>query len=84
MLVAKKRIRLDREVLAWMNEALAQERVSLLPLTPAVAAMGMNLGMSLHGDPGDQLIAATAILEGAVLVTRDEKLRGCSAVRTVW
>jgi PIN domain nuclease of toxin-antitoxin system len=84
VLVSKKRIHLDREVLTWMNEALALDRVSLVALTPAVAAMAMNLRATLHGDPGDRLIAATAILEGATLVTRDEKLQACSAIRTVW
>ncbi len=82
LLISKGRLSLDRDLLEWMTDALAVPRVELLPLTPAVAVRAMNL--ELHGDPGDRLIAATANLHDAVLVTKDEKLRTHSVVRTLW
>jgi len=36
------------------------------------------------GDPADRLIAATAVLESAALVTKDDRIRGFADVRTVW
>jgi PIN domain nuclease of toxin-antitoxin system len=54
-----------------------------MPLTPAVAVKATMLGR-FHGDPADRLIVATAILESAVLVTKDQRIRRYEAVSTVW
>lgn len=35
-------------------------------------------------DPADKLIGATARADGLVLVTRDEKMRGSSLLKTIW
>jgi PIN domain nuclease of toxin-antitoxin system len=82
MLVRKGRIELDREPGEWMEEALAEPRLDLLPLTPQVAALGSTLDM--HGDPGDRIIAATAILTGSTLVTKDAQLRRHASLKTLW
>jgi len=42
--VAKGRITLDREVLDWLEQALALPRVELLPLTPLIAVKATQLG----------------------------------------
>jgi len=81
--VAKGRITLDRGTLEWLQQALSAPRVELLPLTPAVAVKGTMLGR-FHGDPADRLIVATAILESAVLVTKDQRIRKYEAVSTIW
>ncbi len=81
--VAKGRITLDRGTLEWLQQALSAPRVELLPLTPAVAVKATMLGR-FHGDPADRLIVATAILESAVLVTKDQRIRKYEAVSTIW
>lgn len=60
MLVRKGRIEFDRGLLEWVDRAIESARAEILPLTPAVAAVGSEL--ELHGDPGDRIIAATALL----------------------
>jgi PIN domain nuclease of toxin-antitoxin system len=82
LLLKKGRLALDRSPLEWIQHALSAPKVSLLPLTPAVTVTAMDLDM--HGDPGDRLIAATAMAENCVLITRDEKLRNARFLRTVW
>jgi PIN domain nuclease of toxin-antitoxin system len=82
MLVRKRRIELDRGLLEWVERALESTRAEILPLTPAVAAVGSEL--ELHGDRGDRIIAATALLAAATLVTKDEQLRRYDALKTVW
>jgi PIN domain nuclease of toxin-antitoxin system len=82
--VAKGRIQLDRDPLAWMQQALALDRVELLPISPAIAVQATQLGREFHGDPADRLIVASAILEAAVLVTKDDGIRRYPAVTTVW
>jgi PIN domain nuclease of toxin-antitoxin system len=81
--VAKGRVTLDRGTLEWLRQALSAPRVELLPLTPAVAVKATMLGR-FHGDPADRVIVATAILESAVLVTKDQRIRKYEAVSTIW
>jgi PIN domain nuclease of toxin-antitoxin system len=83
-LAARGRISLDRSPNQWMQDALALPRVHLLALTPAVAVKAAELPTSFPGDPADRLIAATAILESALLITKDERLRESGVVRTAW
>ena len=84
MLISKGRVSVDRSPLEWMAQALARPRVELLPLTPAVAVQSTQLGHAFQGDPADRLIVATAILQGAPLVTRDARIRDYPAVQAVW
>ena len=83
-LAARGRVELDRPVLEWLHAALALPRVALLPLTPAVAVTAANLPSSFPGDPADRLITASAIIEAATLVTKDQRIRGFADVSTVW
>jgi PIN domain nuclease of toxin-antitoxin system len=53
-------------------------------LTPAVAVRASRLGRDFPGDPADRVIAATALLESARLVTRDSKMREYPGIETVW
>jgi PIN domain nuclease of toxin-antitoxin system len=83
MLAARGRIELDRDAVSWMDDALEAEELELLPLTPAVAVASAQLG-EFHGDPADRMIVATALTHGAVLVTKDERIRALKLVKTVW
>jgi PIN domain nuclease of toxin-antitoxin system len=82
LLLKKGRISLDRDPLDWITAGLSDDKVSLLPLSPEIAVTAMNL--HLHGDPGDRLIAATALAQNRTLITRDDKLRSASFLRTIW
>jgi PIN domain nuclease of toxin-antitoxin system len=83
-LVEKGRIRLDRSPLDWIEDALALPRVELFPLTPAVAVRAAQLGPVFPGDPADRLIAATALVQSASLITKDERLQKVTFLPTVW
>ena len=84
LLVEKKRLSLGRELLAWMQDAFADPRIDLLPLTPAVVATAHQLRGALDGDPGDRIITATALVEGATLVTKDLRITESRIVPVVW
>ena len=83
MLVAKGRLVLDRDVEVGIKQALALPKVRLEPLTPAISVRATRL-TGVPGDPADRIIAATALEHGATLVTRDEALRACKSLKTVW
>jgi PIN domain nuclease of toxin-antitoxin system len=71
MLEAKGRIRLSKDCLAWVHDALASPGISLAPLTPEIAVESCRLPGAFHGDPADRILVATARLLGATLLTRD-------------
>jgi PIN domain nuclease of toxin-antitoxin system len=49
-LAKKERIKLDRDVRAWFQQALSHNRVRLLPLTSEVCARAIELSWE-HRDP---------------------------------
>lgn len=78
MLAMKKRIVLEKPVLAWLNQALALPGVTLKELTPDIAAESCELPENdkFHGDPADRLIVATARVYGLTILTHDKKMLG--------
>lgn len=74
MLQAKGRIRLAKDCLAWVQEALSAPGTSLVPLTPEIAVESSRLPGEFHGDPADRILVATARLLDATLLTRDERI----------
>jgi len=55
----------------------------ILPIDPATAVRAMSLDLP-HGDPFDRVIAATAVIQGIPLLTRDRQITSCQEVATVW
>ncbi len=84
MLVAKQRLRLDRDTLVWIRQALADPRAEFLDLTPEVAVASSRLPADFPGDPADRLIAATALENHADVVSKDGRLRGWGGLVTIW
>lgn len=83
-LVRRGRIRLDRELAAWVRAALAHERIEEIPLSAACAARAGALDASFPGDPADRVIYASALELGTRLVTADRAIRAFDVSRTVW
>jgi PIN domain nuclease of toxin-antitoxin system len=84
MLVAHRRLELDRPVLTWIRQALALPRVKLLELAPERAVAATTLDPALRGEPADRMIVATALSLRASVVTKDRALRAFPGVRTIW
>jgi PIN domain nuclease of toxin-antitoxin system len=74
VLADKKRIAIQGDVLSWLNRALNYDGIELCPLTPTIAACSYSLPGIFHDDPADRIIVATAIVEDAVLLTRDDRI----------
>jgi PIN domain nuclease of toxin-antitoxin system len=82
-------IRLGRLVLrgtpeTWLAELVARSGVVIREVTPAIATLATQFPDEFPADPADRLIAATARSEGALLVTRDARLRRSRLLRTAW
>ena len=84
MLVHAGRVELDRDVGEWLEQALGDFALEVVAISPRIAARSTRIAQNFHGDPGDQLIAATAIELDVPLVTADERLHSSAALRTIW
>jgi PIN domain nuclease of toxin-antitoxin system len=84
MLHARGRLRAPGTIESAIERLLDATGVTVLPITPTVAALAAQLSDELLRDPADRLIAATAMANGIPLVTRDENLGSVRACRTVW
>lgn len=72
MLHARGRIRLPESPAAWRADWLKAGLMEW-PVDGAIAILAVELA-SLHKDPADRFIVATAIVHRATLVTADERL----------
>lgn len=87
MLVGKQRISLDRPVVDWMSDLLANPTIVAADLTPTIATQAGLLD-EFHGDPADRFIVATATDLGLPLITKDQQLHAFAqrtkALTTIW
>ena len=83
VLVRKGRIDFTLEPRVWLERALGVGGIRVLPLDAGTALEAAWLDLP-HPDPADRFIVATALRTGAVLVTRDERLRAYPRVPSLW
>jgi PIN domain nuclease of toxin-antitoxin system len=84
MLVARRRITLDRDIEDWVALALALPNLELASLDPAVAIRSTRLPGEFHADPADRIIVATALERSSTLVTPDRRILDYPHVRAEW
>jgi PIN domain nuclease of toxin-antitoxin system len=72
--VARGRIQLDRPLRDWLRESSGRNDPQSIELSPEIAAATATLPASFHGDPGDRLITATALVHGLTICTHDNNL----------
>lgn len=82
-LVERGRLRFPQDVSGWLDVALAYPGVQLLQLTPAIVVESTRLPPPFHKDPADQLIVATARINGCPVATADEKILTYTHVQTI-
>jgi len=75
----KGRIEIKGNLTEWLGLAIAGTREA--PLTHEIALAARQL--SIHQDPADRILAATAEVLDLTLVTADERLLGLGNIRTL-
>ncbi len=85
MLFRKNRLTLPASStpVSYMEDIVESLNLKVLQLTPSIAALAES-GIVVQGDPGDRLIAATAIIHQSPLITADEKLRANPGLQCIW
>lgn len=84
MLLSTGRLRAPGTADGAIELLVEKTGVTVLEITPSVAALATQFPDSFPRDPADRLIAATARSRGVPLVTADERIRASSLVRTIW
>jgi PIN domain nuclease of toxin-antitoxin system len=79
MLHRKKRVELSPDFLGWLQQSTPGFLQA--PFTHEIVIAAERL--SLHDDPADRFLAATAQVLDLTLVTADQKLLGLGAIRTM-
>jgi PIN domain nuclease of toxin-antitoxin system len=82
--VEKKQLILDRPLDQWLDEAMTSQGLGIWELTRSILMQSCELPQPFHGDPADQILVATARQRGALLVTRDQRIRRYSHVQSLW
>ena len=83
MLVAKGRIRIASDPVQFIDDIIQARAVHVLPISPKIAVLAQSEAFG-HGDPSDRIIAATAIVHGAQLVSADARLKRVPGLRVLW
>ena len=77
-------MRLRVPIRTWMEKALDEEALTLLPLTSEIAIESNYLPGDFHDDPMDQIIVATARLYNLTVVSSDTQIRKYNQVRCLY
>jgi PIN domain nuclease of toxin-antitoxin system len=83
-LVVRGSIRAQYTVARTIDNFVLRSGVIVKPITPEIAAIASQFSGDYPKDPADRLIGATAMAEGLPLVTRDDRIRSCPLVKTIW
>ena len=63
---------------------LYKDALDIQEITPEIADLSVNFDSEINNDPADRLIAATAILSNAPIITADQNLRKATMIKTIW
>jgi PIN domain nuclease of toxin-antitoxin system len=78
----KARIQLNTGLEAFLSEI--ESRFVVLPMTWQICAQAVAFGRDFLRDPADRVIAATALVKGAPLISADRALRAAAGLSTIW
>ncbi len=84
LLAEAGKLKFDRPVTTWLNDALSEPRVVLQPITPEIALTSVRVGRFLQLDPADHIIAATALELRVPLVSRDGEIPRLPTLEVIW
>lgn len=84
MLIKKGRLVIDGTASGFIQLLLEARNFQIQEITAEIAALSVNLETEISTDPADRLIAATAILCNAPIVSADQRFRKATVVETIW
>jgi PIN domain nuclease of toxin-antitoxin system len=84
LLSASRRIQLTIDVQDWIARSEALPFFHFVPVDNVLFIRSVYLPGTFHSDPADRIIIATAMMKGMPVVTKDDKIRKYSKVKSIW
>ena len=84
LLAERGRLRLAMDVSEWIRYCEALPFLNFVPVNNRIALLSVRLPKPLHADPADRIIIATALILGATLVSKDERILAYPHVDSLW
>ena len=81
-LAEKGRVETTLSVESFVRQCAS--KMTVLPITPEIAACAVGFPDSYPKDPQDRLIGATALVEGIPLVSHDEQIKNSGMIPVIW
>lgn len=83
-LVRRGRLELGADPDRWFRALRSLPELMIEPVSDEIAQVAGGLDAGFPDDPADRIIAATAQVLSARLITADTKLRSVTGLETVW
>jgi PIN domain nuclease of toxin-antitoxin system len=84
LLIDDGRIGVAGSIESFLREVCRRPGLTVLDISPEVAALTVQCSSDFTADPADRIIAATARAHGLLLVTKDQRMQESPLLRTVW
>jgi len=84
VLNAKNRLHFSIPLKDWVSQSEKLPFLQFIPVNNTIALNSVLLPASIHNDPADRIVIATALSEGVPLVTKDEKIIKNAPIETIW
>ncbi|MCL2385837.1 MAG: type II toxin-antitoxin system VapC family toxin [Alphaproteobacteria bacterium] len=81
-LAEKGRVKTSLSVESFVRQCAS--KMTVLPITPEIAARAVSFPDSYPKDPQDRLIGATALVEGIELITHDKRIKKSTMISVIW
>jgi PIN domain nuclease of toxin-antitoxin system len=84
LLIHERRVTVAGSTETFLREIVMRPELSVLELTPEIAALTYQFPPDFPSDPADRIIAATARSHGLPLITKDKRLQESPLLKTIW
>ena len=84
MIIQKGRVQVQTDIGTFIQAIVDINQARIVPITPQIAALSVQLPRVVNQDPADRLIIAAATVENVPLVTADRNLHDANIITTIW
>jgi PIN domain nuclease of toxin-antitoxin system len=84
LLIHDRRITVAGSTEAFLKQIAGRPSLSVLEVTPEVAALAFQFPPDFPNDPADRIIGATARAHGLPLITKDQRMQESALLKTIW
>lgn len=84
LLIDDGRVAVPGSIESFLKDVSQRPGLTVLDISPEIAALTVRFPPDFPGDPADRIIAATGRAHGLPIVTRDRNMQENPLTRTIW